>query len=185
MSVEAVLKAVDANFTATMEQAVQSLGEVVNANSKMTSQVSSSNGQTEESSHRLTGGFMQMASAMGAVAIAAKAFDVVRDAVGGAVNRFDTLNNSTRTFNNMGFGVQEVSQTMNGLKQSILGLPTPLDQAVKGVQMIAASTGDLSKSQKVYSALNDSIIGFGGSTADVNNAVIQLSQAFAMAKSME
>ena len=52
MSVEAVLKAVDANFTATMEQAVQSLGEVVNANSKMTSQVSSSNGQTEESSHR-------------------------------------------------------------------------------------------------------------------------------------
>lgn len=182
MSVEAVLKAVDANFTATMEQAVQSLGEVVNANSKMTSQVSSSNGQTEESSHRLTGGFMQMASAMGAVAIAAKAFDVVRDAVGGAVNRFDTLNNSTRTFNNMGFGVQEVSQTMNGLKQSILGLPTPLDQAVKGVQMIAASTGDLSKSQKVYSALNDSIIGFGGSTADVNNAVIQLSQAFANGK---
>ena len=182
MSVEAVLKAVDANFTATMEQAVQSLGEVVNANSKMTSQVSSSNGQTEESSHRLTGGFMKMASAMGAVAIAAKAFDVVRDAVGGAVNRFDTLNNSTRTFNNMGFGVQEVSQTMNGLKQSILGLPTPLDQAVKGVQMIAASTGDLSKSQKVYSALNDSIIGFGGSTADVNNAVIQLSQAFANGK---
>lgn len=182
MSVEAVLKAVDANFTSTMEQAVQSLGEVVNANSKMTSQVSSSNGQTEESSHRLTGGFMQMASAMGAVAIAAKAFDVVRDAVGGAVNRFDTLNNSTRTFNNMGFGVQEVSQTMNGLKQSILGLPTPLDQAVKGVQMIAASTGDLSKSQKVYSALNDSIIGFGGSTADVNNAVIQLSQAFANGK---
>ena len=111
MSVEAVLKAVDANFTATMEQAVQSLGEVVQANNKMSSQVNSSNSQTEESSHRLTGGFMQMASAMGAVAIAAKAFDVVRDAIGGAVNRFDTLQKYPTVMNALGYSAKDVAKS--------------------------------------------------------------------------
>lgn len=179
---EAYLSAVDKNFQSAMNMAVQSLTEVANANQSMATRSNSANASTEASSHRLTSGFMSMVTAMGAVAVAAKAFDVVKNAIGGAVARYDTLNNSARTFNNMGFGAKEVGSAMNGLKQSILGLPTPLDQAVKGVQMIAASTGDLGQSQKVYSALNDSIIGFGGSTADVNNAVIQLSQAFANGK---
>ena len=182
LGVEAYLSAVDKNFQSAMNMAVQSLTEVANANQSMATRANSANASTEASSHRLTSGFMSMVTAMGAVAVAAKAFDVVKNAIGGAVARYDTLNNSARTFNNMGFGAKEVGSAMNGLKQSILGLPTPLDQAVKGVQMIAASTGDLGQSQKVYSALNDSIIGFGGSTADVNNAVIQLSQAFANGK---
>lgn len=182
LGVEAYLSAVDKNFQSAMNMAVQSLTEVANANQSMATRSNSANASTEASSHRLTSGFMSMVTAMGAVAVAAKAFDVVKNAIGGAVARYDTLNNSARTFNNMGFGAKEVGSAMNGLKQSILGLPTPLDQAVKGVQMIAASTGDLGQSQKVYSALNDSIIGFGGSTADVNNAVIQLSQAFANGK---
>ena len=92
MSVEAVLKAVDANFTATMEQAVQSLGEVVKANNSANNQIASGGNASEESSSRLTSGFKDMASALGLVAIASKAFDVLKDSIGGAVERFDTLN---------------------------------------------------------------------------------------------
>lgn len=171
MSIEAVLSAVDQNFTKTMESAVQSLGDVIDRSNSI-----------KAASDRSVSGFQQMVTAMGAVAIAAKAFDVVKSAIGGAVSRLDTLNNSTRTFSNMGFSAQETTSAMNGLKDSILGLPTPLDQAVKGVQMIAASTGNLGTSQKVFGAMNDAIIGFGGTTADVNNAVLQLSQAFANGK---
>lgn len=174
-SVKAVLQAIDENFTSTTEKAMQTMNKL-GATSNSVSSSMAKNGSG------MSGTFKSVASGMGLVAVASKAFDVVKGSVGAAVSRIDTLNNSNRTFANMGFSANQTKSAMNGLQSSIKGLPTSLDSAVKGVQMISASTGNLGKSQKVWSALNDSIIGFGGSTADVSNATIQLSQAFANGK---
>lgn len=174
-SVKAVLQAIDENFTSTTEKAMQTMNKL-GATSNSVSNSVAKNGSG------MSGTFKSVAGGMGLVAVASKAFDVVKGSVGAAVSRIDTLNNSNRTFANMGFSANQTKSAMNGLQSSIKGLPTSLDSAVKGVQMISASTGNLGKSQKVWSALNDSIIGFGGSTADVSNATIQLSQAFANGK---
>lgn len=155
---------------------------ISNAASKLKGSIQGSTSGADKPVQNLNNTFKETAKAIGAMQIASKAIGAITNSVGDAVNRMDTLNNATRTFTNMGFNSSQITSAMTGLKNSIMGLPTPLDQAVKGVQMIAASTGNLGKSQKVYSALNDAIIGFGGSTADVNNAVIQLSQAFANGK---
>lgn len=108
----------------------------------------------------------------------AKAFDVVGNSVGSAIKRVDTLNNSNRTFANMGFSADATAQAMKALESSITGLPTSLDQAVSGVQLIAGATNDVGKSQKIFSSLNNAILGFGGSSDMVQNSVVQLSQAF-------
>lgn len=179
---QVVLSAVDKNFTSAMQQAIDALGDVSKANDNLSSKSSSTSSSVTGGTQRMISGFTQMASAMGAVAIAAKAFDVVKSTISGAISRVDTLNNATRTFQNMGFNNAQIQSSMDGLKKSIQALPTPLDEAVKGVQMLAASTNDLGTSQKVYSALNDAILGFGGNTQDVSNAIIQLSQAFANGK---
>lgn len=127
------------------------------------------------------------AAVFGAVAgiaqsITTKAIDAVTASIGDAVKRVDTLNNASRVFANMGFGAGDVKVAMDNLKQSILGLPTSLDVAVSGMQMLASTTGDIGKAQSVFSALNDAIIGFGGSASDVQGAVLQLSQGFANGK---
>lgn len=96
-----------------------------------------------------------------------------------AIKRVDTLNNSNRTFANMGFNVKEVASAMDGLKKSILGLPTSLDSAVSGLQLIAGATGDIGKSQRIFSAINNGVIGFGGNAEQVSGAVRQLSQDLA------
>lgn len=123
-----------------------------------------------------------IAGAVGAVAVVGAAFQGLKSVIGDAVSRVDTLNNSNRTFKNMGFSAQESKSAMEALDKSIKGLPTSLDSAVSGVQMLAGSTGDIGKSQQLFSALNDGIIGFGGSAENVSETVRQLSQAFAGGK---
>ena len=174
-NIRAIITAVDRGFSSTLGSAQANL-------SKFSRNAANSTQTASDKVNTLSSSFKSMASAIGVMQLVNKAVTVIGNSVGAAVKRVDTLANANRVFQNMGFSAKETSSMMDDLKASINGLPTALDDAVSGVQMLAASTGDLGKSQKVYSALNDSIIGFGGSTADVKNAVLQLSQAFANGK---
>lgn len=93
-----------------------------------------------------------------------------------AVRRIDTLNNSARTFENMGFKTDVAKRAVDELERSVTGLPTPLDSAMRGMTSLAATYGDIELGQQVFSSLNNAILGFGGSANEVDNAIQQLSQ---------
>lgn len=114
---------------------------------------------------------------LAAVATAAIAVGaVIVSNIGGAIRRIDTLNNSTRVFDAMGFDANVAEKAMDELDKSIRGLPTPLDAAVRGMTSLASTYGDISKGQQIFTALNNAILGFGGTAAEVDNAIQQLSQ---------
>lgn len=123
------------------------------------------------------------AGALGAVAsVGAKAFGKVTSSVDAAIKRIDTLNNSTRAFENMGFNPKQITKGMEDLQAATKGLPTSLSDAVSHVQLLAASTEDIDLSVAVFKAMNDAILGFGGDVNMVDNAVVQLSQSFSNGK---
>ena len=111
-----------------------------------------------------------------------KAFNAVSSNVDSAIKRIDTLANSSRAFQNMGFDANKTAKAMKNISKAIEGLPTALDDSVSNVQLLAASTGDLDLSVDVYKALNDAILGFGGDANMANNAIVQLSQSFSNGK---
>lgn len=122
-----------------------------------------------------------MAAVWGAAsAVALKAIDGISSSISssidGAIRRIDTLNNSSRTFANMGFDANTSAKAVDNLEKSIQGLPTPLDSAMRGMTALAATYGDVSLGQKVFTSLNNAILGFGGTADMVDNAIMQLSQ---------
>lgn len=182
MSVEAVLKAVDANFTATMEQAVQSLGEVVKANNSANNQIASGGNASEESSSRLTSGFKDMASALGLVAIASKAFDVLKDSIGGAVERFDTLNKFPVVMQALGYSARDTAKSTAILKKGVDGLPTTLQDVTSVAQQLAPLTGSATKASKSAIALNNAFLASGASAADSSRGLEQYTQMLSTGK---
>lgn len=166
-----------------MAQTVGSIQVVASINTK---DYESGKKQIEKGNEQLEGGASKTSKSFsaawtGAIAGVAAALTTqflgaIKSSIDGAVRRVDTLNNSARTFENMGIGAQDSAKAMTSLEKSIKGLPTPLDSAVAGMTALTATYGDINKGQKIFSALNNAILGFGGSSAMVENAITQLSQ---------
>lgn len=165
----------ESGFSAGMDKAVKQLG-------KFDGQVENTSQRGGRSLGGIWTSFVGNFLASGATKIISTGIGMITSSVDSAINRVDTLNNSNRVFENMGFSAKETASTMDALKLSINGLPTALDSAIQGVQLIASSTNDLGKSEKIFTALNNGILGFGGNAEMVNNAVVQLSQSFSNGK---
>ncbi len=171
MSIEAVLSAVDQNFTKTMEQAVQSLGEVIDKSH-----------QTASAGTTGAGGVKQLASSLGLVAIGAKAFDVLTSSLDGAIQRFDTLNKFPVVMQALGYSARDTAKSTSILKKGVDGLPTTLQDVTSVAQQLAPLTGSASKASKSAIALNNAFLASGASGADASRGLEQYTQMLSTGK---
>lgn len=172
MSVQAVLSAVDANFTATMEKAVNELAKVNNQNRTLRNTVTNS-GQSMLEMGVLTG--------VGMAAVS-KAMSVVSSSLGGAISRFDTLNKYPVVMKSLGYSAQDVAKSTKTLSDGIDGLPTTLDGITSIAQQLAPLTGSADKASKSAVALNDAFLASGASTADAERGLQQYTQMLSTGK---
>lgn len=108
--------------------------------------------------------------------LTSKMMNSVESFVGDAMHRFDTLRNARSVFEQLGYSTEEYDNIIATLQDRLTGLPTTTDEAIMGIQKMVAQIG-ADKATKTFLALNDGILGFGGSTEQVNRAVTQLSQS--------
>lgn len=112
--------------------------------------------------------------------LVSSAKNAIGDAFSNGVNRYDTIKVAKRTLStvvgDVGDSTAKIQKMIDNLDESILGLPTTLDDALSHVTRFTSINHDLDRSQKLFSAINDSILTFGGDSEGVNNAVTQYSQ---------
>lgn len=111
-----------------------------------------------------------------------KGISVVNDSLDGAIKRVDTLNNFPNVMGNLGIGAEESTKVINELSDELTGLPTTLDSAVSAVQRFTSKNGDVSKSAKMFLAVNNAILAGGASMDIQSSALEQLSQAYSKGK---
>ncbi|MDG3374907.1 hypothetical protein P5D95_25915, partial [Vibrio parahaemolyticus] len=107
-SVEAILSAVDKNFSSTMKSADSSMNGL------------------DSSTRKTNTSILDVAKGIGVFKLVDSAIGVVKNAVDGAIDRFDTLNKYPVVMQALGYSADQVDNSMSKLNKGIDGLPTSL-----------------------------------------------------------
>lgn len=163
-SVEAVLSAVDKNFTSTMNKADSSMGGL------------------DKSSQNTNTSILDIAKGVGVFKVVDTAIGVVKSSLDGAINRFDTLSAYPKVMAQMGYSTDDVAKSTDLLKKGVDGLPTSLQELTKSAQSFAILEKSATGGAKTATALNDAFIASGASSADASRGVQQYSQMLSSGK---
>nr|WP_072513822.1 tape measure protein [Ndongobacter massiliensis] len=126
-----------------------------------------------------TEGAKKFSVGMLAAQAAMKGVQMVSDALGAAIGRFDTMNKYPKVMEKMGFSAGQSSRSIRQLSKGIEGLPTRLDEVVSTAQGLASMTGDINKATKTTLALNNAFLASGASSEDASRGLIQYTQMLA------
>lgn len=132
--------------------------------------------QLEGKSSKAGKSIKDMAVAIGAVKLVSAAFNVLKNSVGDAVSRFDTMQKFPKVMKALGFSADDSKKSITKLSDGIDGLPTKLDDVVASTQQLTSITGDLDKSTDTVLALNNAFLASGASTEDANRGMQQYNQ---------
>lgn len=117
-----------------------------------------------------------MALALGAVKLVSVAFNTLKNSIGTAVERFDTMQKFPKVLKALGYSTDDANKSMDKLSKGIDGLPTTLQDVVAQTQQMTAVTGDLGKSTDTVIALNNAFLASGASTEDASRGMQQFNQ---------
>lgn len=107
---------------------------------------------------------------------AKKAADAISDLFADAFDYANKITAASKVLQSMGHSEDDVRKATEKLRASLKKLPTSTASALKGVQQLAASWGDLDFSTDAFEAFNAAILYGGGTTENLENAITQLSQ---------
>lgn len=119
---------------------------------------------------------------LGIAKIASVGLNAIKDSIGSAVSRFDTLQNFPKVMQSLGFSAEESSKSINQLSDGIEGLPTSLDEIVQNTQLLTSSLGDLGKGTESAIALNDMFLAGGQGAEAASRGLQQYNQMLAKGK---
>lgn len=132
-------------------------GKIKSSFSKMGGSINGIRGPANSARNAIIG----IGSAVGAIALVSKAFNILKASIDGAVSRYDTLNNFPKVMEQIGFSTDQSKKSIERLSEGIDGLPTALDEVASTTQRIATMTGDLDGATETTIALNNALMASG------------------------
>lgn len=116
------------------------------------------------------------------MAVVNRAIDTVKDNLGAAIQRFDTLNKYPVVMKALGYSTKDVASSTKLLVKGIEGLPTSLQDITSVTQQLAPLTGSAKKAAQSAIALNNAFLASGASGADASRGLQQYTQMLSTGK---
>ncbi|MFP7216938.1 tape measure protein [Lactococcus garvieae] len=144
-SIQAVLSAVDKNFSSTMKDAAGASDDLDNGVQKSNTSI------------------MDIAKGVGVFRLLEVGMNAVTSSVGAAVSRFDTLNQYPKVLESLGASAEDSDRGIQILSDGIDGLPTKLDDVAATSQQMFLVFRDADKASESTIALNNALLASGSS----------------------
>ncbi|WP_339148411.1 tape measure protein [Sutcliffiella sp. BMC8] len=135
-----------------------------------------------EESDKASNNTKKLAVAIGLIAIASAAFNVLKSSMDSAISRFDTLNKFPKVLQALGVSAEDSERAMSRLSEGIDGLPTKLDEIASTAQRMYTSFNDMDLATESALALNNALLGSGASAADAQRGADQYIKALQTGK---
>lgn len=156
------------------------LNEAESASDELTKSLN----ETGESAEKSSGGFTVLKGVLANLVTQGiqKLASAMRNQLGAAISRVDTINSYKKTMENLGYSTEEVTETTDKLKAGILGLPTTLPGIISAQQQYAALSGNIGEATDLTLALNNATLAGGQGQEVANSAMEQWYQIIAKGK---
>lgn len=142
-SIQAVLSAVDKNFSSTMKNAEGSTDNL------------------EKGMKKTNTSILDIAKGVGVFKVLEVGVSAVTNSVDAAVSRFDTLNQYPKVLQSLGASAEESDRGIKILSDGIEGLPTKLDDVAATSQQMFLVFRDADKASASTIALNNALLASG------------------------
>lgn len=109
-----------------------------------------------------------VASSIASIAIVAKAFDILRDSIGRAIDRIDTIDTATKSLTVLTGSAQMAKTVMDDLAAAIEGTPIALNDVAMGAKKMVAAGMEGTKVKGVFQAIADAAYGVGDGAESID-----------------
>ncbi|PIC81027.1 hypothetical protein CSV75_04405 [Sporosarcina sp. P18a] len=176
-------------FSTASTVAVTGVNKVSSSADKMSGRMQSAGnkaksslGNISSSANNAKNAIVGIGSAVGAIALVNKGFNMLKSSIDGAVARYDTLNAFPKVMEKIGFSTEKSSKSIKRLVEGIDGLPTTLGEVADTTQRIAVMTKDLDGATETTLALNNAFLASGADAEKASRGTEQYIKMIATGK---
>lgn len=163
---------------ADTSRAEMKLGQIYNKWSGFASRIGSSMITAGNTLQRITSPFDSIVrGAMYGVGYGA--LNKVTEGLTSSTQRFDTLETYPSIMESLGFSSAKAKASIDKLNESVIGLPTGLDEIVDMAKRYALATGDIEKGTNVAIAANNAFLASAATDAQQYQGMMQLNDVLA------
>lgn len=141
----------------SVTQKTRTFGQVFNSISSRVAHIGSAMQSLGNAMTRLTSPFRRLTTGL-LMGAGYKALNMFTEGFSGAFERADTMKNYSRSLEAFGFSATDASNAIEELNESVLGLPTGLDEIVALQKKFVAASQDIEKSTGLAIAANNSFL---------------------------
>jgi tape measure domain-containing protein len=121
-----------------------------------------------EPSKDAKGSIEDLASSIASIAIVSKAFSVLSDSIGRAIDRIDTIDTATKSLTVLTGSASIAKQVMDDLAAAIEGTPIALNDVAMGAKKMVAAGMEGTKVKEVFQAIADAAYGVGNGAESID-----------------